>query len=83
MLNFTIKRPRLQVFSMDAETNFQKCLSTEKDKNKENGHLSKKNINNLLKKYKGWNLSINFARKLTDGTKLHNKISEKELSTQK
>ena len=27
---------------MDAETNFQKCLSTEKDKNKENGHLSKK-----------------------------------------
>ena len=29
---------------MDAETNFQKCLSTEKDENKENGHLSKKKI---------------------------------------
>ena len=36
---------------MDAETNFQKSFSTEKDKNEEKGHLSKKNINNLLKKY--------------------------------
>ena len=43
----------------------------------------KKNINNLLKKYKGWNLSIKLARKLTNGTKLHDKISQKELNTQK
>ena len=62
---------------------FRNAFPQKKIKTKKMVTSVKKNINNLLKKYKGWNLSINFARKLTDGTKLHNKISEKELSTQK